>query len=144
MGIFARSTATIMLFSCISVANAACPKSLVGKYTYSDIYYEGDGSVTTGIGVLAVSSNTSATITYQKYSKSGDNGFAPAKIDNARSIILTFNQKDCTGTVTVDNGDGPETAPFVVTNNGSTWHVLNSLKNSNSSYASGTVVVTKQ
>jgi hypothetical protein len=145
MGIFARfATATIMLFSCISVASAACPKSLVGTYTFSDIYYEGDGSVTTGIGVLAVSSNTSATITYQKYSKSGDNGFAPAKSDNARSIILTFNQKNCTGTVTVDNGDGPETAPFVVTNNGSTWHVLNSLKNSNSSYASGTVVVTKQ
>jgi hypothetical protein len=93
---------------------------------------------------LEATSNTSATITYQKYSKSGDNGFAPAKSDNARSIILTFNQKNCTGTVAMDNGDGPETAPFVVTNNVSTWHVLNSLKNSNSSYASGTVVVTKQ
>jgi hypothetical protein len=145
MGIFARfATATIMLFACLSVASAACPKSLVGTYTFSDIYYEGDGSVTTGIGVLAVSSNTSATITYQKYSKSGDNGFAPAKSDNARSIILSYDQKNCTGTIIVDNGEGPSSAPFVVTNNGSTWYVLDSRTNSSHPHNSGTVVVTKQ
>jgi len=145
MGIFARfATATIILFSCISFANAACPKSLVGTYSFSDTNYNSDGSITTGIGVLVVSSNTSGNIIYQKYSRSGDDGFSPSTSDNARSIILTYNQKNCTGTIIVDNGDGPSSAPFVVTNNGSTWYFLDSRTNSSHPHSSGTGVVTKQ
>jgi len=137
-----------LVFACLLplATQAACPKSLVGTYSYIDTIYRGDGSVATGVGTAQITSNTAGSITYSAYSQSGLDGYAPEENFNTVPVAITFNSKTCIGKfVTPDLGEGLMNSYFVVANNGNTIYTLDGRgSRDTSTFFSGTSILTKQ
>ena len=137
---------SIALMSVTGAANAVCPKSLVGMYSYTNTRYLGDGSVQSAVGVVKITSSTAAAHLYEASSRSGIDGKEPEQEQLSASLTYTFNTTTCSGTFSVPDTDtGLAKYYFVVSNGGNTISTIDGRgPYDESTFFSGITVLTKQ
>ena len=138
--------ASIALMSVTGAANAVCPKSLVGMYSYTNTRYLGDGGVHSEVGVIKITSSTAAVVLYTASSQSGIDGNEPGQEQRSASLTYTFNATICSGTFSVPDTDtGLAKYYFVVSNGGNTISTIDGRgPKDDSTFFSGITVLTKQ